>query len=37
MEIGYILPKAIHPSTLTLDYIDILTRKLRMGKDNDNR
>ncbi len=28
MEIGYILPKAIHPSTLTLDYIDILTRKL---------
>lgn len=37
MVIGYILPKAIHPSTLTLDYIDILTRKLKMGKDNDNR
>lgn len=29
MDIGYILPKAIRPSALTLDYIDILNRTIR--------
>ncbi|MCR5212909.1 MAG: LysR family transcriptional regulator [Eubacterium sp.] len=28
MEIGYILPKAIRPSALTLDYIEILSRTI---------
>ena len=29
MEIGYILPKAIRPSALTLDYIEILSRTIK--------
>ena len=28
MEIGYILPKAIRPSALTLDYIEILSHTI---------